>query len=41
MHVFDMGDRLLQQGTIYGAHIGCPGGPLFYDDINCPGGPLV
>ena len=39
MHMFDMGDHLLQQGTIYGAHRMSRG--TIYDDTSGPGGPLV
>ena len=39
VHVFDMGDRLLQRGTIYGAHR--MSGGTIYDDTSGPGGPLV
>ena len=39
MHVSDMGDYLLQQGTIYGAHR--TSGGTIYDDTSGSGGPLV
>ena len=38
MHVSDMGDHLLQRGTIYGAHR--MSGGTIYDDISGPGGPV-
>ena len=39
VHVFDMGDHLLQRGTIYGTHR--MSGGTIYDDTSVPGGPLV
>jgi hypothetical protein len=36
MHVLNMGDRLLQRGTVYGAHR-MSGGGTIYDNTGGPG----